>query len=866
MKNSLKRAIRNQLELIQSLTHCADTFFIHPNQNTILSNIQENTIISQQKTDFKLFDFKDILKKTVKSYSLNNDSFGHIKSLILFHNIDIFPIQLAKDQLAYVLILFNNEGNTPNKHSIEIICENIASFYKAYEDNITTSKNSLASDLLLNTIHGVPWSLDFTTTEFLYIGPQSEHILSYHPEEIKTLNDWANILHPEDRENSINYCEKQSLAGNDHVFDYRVIKKDGSVIWIRDIIKVIQIDDNSMQLHGFMIDITETKEKELQLNNLHKQLKYILKYSNTVLNIVDEEQNIIFHTNKKVSDIKQKCYEYFCNSKTQCEDCPTLKTKIEPTKFYREIGDSTYLVYAFPIHTDNNKIHIGEVRVDISERARKEKQIIELNNKIEFLLTSGNISYIEHNLESKIFTCNSVFTEITGYDLNNTEINIDWLFSRIHPNNIALFKSEINKVINKTKEYLDIEYRFLTATNQYIWLHFHGQIDKKNSAKLVGILLNITNNKKLLNELIEAKNKSIHANELKSKFLANMSHEIRTPMNAIIGFTNLLKNHITEPPYNNYINSIESSGKTLLELINDLLDLEKINSGKMDIKQEKVNLNFSLNEIYQTFILFTQNKGITLETIQQSEIPNEIIIDSLKLKQILINLINNAIKFTNQGGITIKYAFNPNSDKKSGTLNISVIDTGIGISIEKQKEIFEPFVQEDFENNKHQEGTGLGLSIVQKIIHLMNGTIILESSPGIGSKFSISIPEISYSNHLSASTKINDQKNTNKEDKIPPKAPIIILEQFSEKEIEIIQLEFENNLIPLWEQLSEMISLTNLNIFLKDINKLLKHIHWNDLKKYSLLLDSNIKSFDFEQLPIQIEEFKKFIFYVQNKL
>ena len=166
MKNSLKRAIRNQLELIQSLTHCADTIFIHSNQNTILSNIQENTIISQQKTDFKLFDFKAILKKTVKSYSLNNDSFGHIKSLILFHNIDIFPIQLAKDQLAYVLILFNNEGNTPNKHSIEIICENIASFYKAYEDNIATSKNSLASDLLLNTIHGVPWSLDFTTTEF----------------------------------------------------------------------------------------------------------------------------------------------------------------------------------------------------------------------------------------------------------------------------------------------------------------------------------------------------------------------------------------------------------------------------------------------------------------------------------------------------------------------------------------------------------------------------------------------------------------------------------------------------------------------------------------------------------------------------
>ncbi|MCW3787080.1 PAS domain-containing hybrid sensor histidine kinase/response regulator [Plebeiibacterium sediminum] len=865
MKKRLERAIRNQLKLIQNLTECAETIFIYPDKNTILSSFQSRNDTNHLKNVLTTYFLNNLLKNSTRNISLNKESFSHIKSIAQFHHIDIFPFHIEKSHQAFLLLLFDEESKSQIQESLAIICESIASFYEAYEEKVEISKSSLASDLLLSTIQGVPWSLNFNTGLFSYIGPQAEQILSFKPQEIESMDDWVNIIHPEDQEKSLNYCKKESIAGNDHVFDYRVIKKDGTIIWIQDIIKVIHNNNNSIQLYGFMIDITDTKEQELQLENLHNQLKYILKYSNTVLNIVDDKQNIIYHTNKNAENIKLKCYEYFCKLKNQCNDCPALKTKIEPTKYYREIGDSTYLVNAFPITTKEGKIHIGEVRVDISDRARKEKQINDLNNKIEFLLTSGNISYIEHNLETEIFNCNRVFTEITGYDLNNIVLNTDWLLSRIHPNNIKLFKSEINKVINRTKQQLDVEFRFLTAENKYIWFHFHGQIDKKNTTKLVGILLNITNNKKLLNDLIDAKNKSVHANELKSKFLANMSHEIRTPMNAIIGFTNLLKSHITEAPFNNYINSIESSGKTLLELINELLDLEKINSGKMEIKKEKVNLNFILNEIYQTFIIFVNNKGITLEIIKQGDIPNEVYIDSLKLKQILINLINNAIKFTNKGSIKIKYAFIKNSDHKSGTLNISVIDTGIGISIEMQKNIFEPFIQDDSNVNSPQEGTGLGLSIVQKVINLMNGSIVLESAPGIGSKFSISIPDVLYFNSLNTSIQIKKQNNIDIEPIISQEGSNM-LDNLSNEEIKIARVEFENNLIPLWEQLTEMISLTNLNIFLKGINKLLEQVNWTDLKEYSILLYSNIKSFDFEQLPIQIKDFEKFILFIQNKL
>ncbi len=867
MNNKLIKDLKNQLKVIQKLTQCYHTLFIYYNDNTILSEDDESISINNIAKELDSLNINTLHTDSKSAITLTYNDYKHIDVLSSYKKIVFHPVSDEKFRYGMIFTLFTNEKINSNIEYVEIICKNIASLIHHNENIKATSKNSLASEFLLSTIHGVPWSLNFETANFSYVGPQSEEILGYNHEEIKTVDDWINIIHPEDREESFNFCIRESQAGNDHVFNYRVIKKDGSIVWIRDVVKVIQKNGITTDLYGFMIDITDIKVNELELVNVNKQLNYILDHNNITLNIVDENQNIIFHSNKESASIKQKCYEYFCNEKQQCKDCPALNDINKTVTFYRTLEDSSFQVTAFPIITKSGKTHIGEVRVDLTERIKKETQINDLKDKIEFLLTAGKISFIEYNFSTNIFDCNQVFNEITGYDFNNTLLNINWLTSRIHPHNINLFKSELNKVIKKSKNSLDIEFRFLTAKNKYLWFHFHGQIDAKEPSKIVGILIDITNNKRLLNELIEAKNKSNYANELKSKFLANMSHEIRTPMNAILGFTNLLKNRIKEAPYNNYITSIESSGKTLLELINDLLDLEKINSGKIEIKNEKINLSFLIDEIYQTFSLFAYNKGITIETIQQSTIPKEIYADGLKLKQILINLINNAIKFTEKGGIKIEYSFHNQKDNKYGNLNISIIDTGLGIPQDKQKVIFEPFIQEDSKSNKQHEGTGLGLSIVQRIITLMGGTILLESSMDVGSKFSISIPKIEYSTEQDHPVKINNDINK-KQNFIGINSPSeeIIPKKFSTVEIRLIQGKFEDILIPIWEQLSEMLSLTNLNIFLKELSDLTSSISWDELENYKRKLDTNVKSFDFEQLPGQIKQFEKFINHIKEPL
>jgi signal transduction histidine kinase/CheY-like chemotaxis protein len=242
------------------------------------------------------------------------------------------------------------------------------------------------------------------------------------------------------------------------------------------------------------------------------------------------------------------------------------------------------------------------------------------------------------------------------------------------------------------------------------------------------------------------------ANKAKSEFLANMSHEIRTPMNAVLGYAELLGSMLEEKTQRNYLESIKSSGRSLLTLINDILDLSKIEAGKLELQFEFVNSQSFFSEFERIFSLRLSEKGLKFILDISSGTPAGIYIDDARLRQIILNLIGNAVKFTEKGSIKLKvYAENPQIIKYSKNkteefidLIIEVTDTGIGISREFKKEIFNPFVQGQRQNLKKYGGTGLGLAITQRLVQLMNGTIELDSHLHKGSTFKIKIPEVSY--------------------------------------------------------------------------------------------------------------------------
>ncbi|MEA3372367.1 MAG: ATP-binding protein [Campylobacterota bacterium] len=254
-------------------------------------------------------------------------------------------------------------------------------------------------------------------------------------------------------------------------------------------------------------------------------------------------------------------------------------------------------------------------------------------------------------------------------------------------------------------------------------------------------------------ELREAKIEAESANKMKSEFLANMSHEIRTPMNAIMGFTDLLDKNVTDAKGKSYLNSIKSGSKSLLTIINDILDLSKIEAGKLKIEYHNVHLESLFEEIKSIFAFKAKEKALRFELYIDPQIPEVLILDEVRIRQVLFNLLSNALKFTSEGVIELRATAKSTHENDLSVLDLTfeVKDSGIGIPEDQQAAIFEDFAQQNGQMTREYGGTGLGLSIVKRLLGLMNGKIDVESVAGEGSTFRIVLHDVSVS-----ATKLED--------------------------------------------------------------------------------------------------------------
>ena len=368
-------------------------------------------------------------------------------------------------------------------------------------------------------------------------------------------------------------------------------------------------------------------------------------------------------------------------------------------------------------------------------------------------------------------------------------------------------------------------------------------------------------------ELKAAKENAEAANKAKSQFLANMSHEIRTPLNLILGFSQALEKDIKDETQKEYISSIRSSGKTLLTLLNDILDLSKIEADKFRIEYRAFNIKQLFHEINQMFAGKIKQKGLKFEMNISRYLPEIVILDEIRLRQILVNIVGNAIKFTDKGYVRISVEYQENNQiKEQRDLVVCVEDTGIGILDNEKENLFKVFSQPKDQDTNKYGGTGLGLTISRRLVEIMDGNIYFDSVPNQGSRFMIHINNVQQASLI---TMTREEDTHIKPDQIMEdrskffNGDISSQETGRLKQLQKALKDIEEN---IWNGLKDAMVIDEVKNFAGQLKLIAREFEYEYLDVYSEKLDRLAEKFDMEQLPGSFNYFPKIGKYISKKI
>lgn len=642
-----------------------------------------------------------------------------------------FKLELKDNTYYFKCIMYPYEGN--------VLCQ-----YRDITQRSNIKRLLEQANFTLREIQKVAqigqWTYSFKDKVFYYWG-YSDILCSEEVQKI-SFSEYLKIIVEEDRPNFIRWCLKSREMFNQESISYRIRVK-GEILYIRIRIYLRkQLSDGSINLEGYIQNITDIQRRRNNINTLThainkvKESIYAAKEDGTIIfanHLFMQDHNI--SENEDISRLK--IYELIPEhyTKDKWKEC-CLKALQEgefrsyihhPLKGNKDILAFESVIYY--ITSDSGEASYWSFTHDISERIRYEAQIKRFNRIINTTINhipaaivvkeiNNNFRYIYRNRES--FNRESYQQTFDGKN------DFDY-----YPANIAKQKRKEDIQVAATgKELHWIEEEKDKKGNQLILDKRKIRVDgdELSSPIIISIEWDITELEKVKRELQLAKEKAEASDKLKSAFLANMSHEIRTPLNAIVGFSQLIAESVDSKERQAYYNVVKSNNARLLELINEILDLSKIESGILEFACEPVNLDTLCKEVYDTHF-FRAPKGVEF-VYEQPDCSVVINTDKNRIFQVLSNLINNAFKFTSKGSIRYGYRL------KDDEIVFHVSDTGIGIDPTKIHQVFERFAK----LNNSAQGTGLGLSICKTIVDRLGGFISVTSETNKGSTFTFTLP------------------------------------------------------------------------------------------------------------------------------
>jgi len=545
---------------------------------------------------------------------------------------------------------------------------------------------------------------------------------------------------------------KRVIAGEMLQMKYEIVGIKGRRRWVETHAVPMQFHDETVQL-GVTIDLSERMKSEYKFQTLFNQMPLPLSMSDAAGNIIYQNQSFTDTFGYTLEDLPtveiwmKKAYpdEGYRNSvitkwNKSVNDSIEHKTTIAPSDYSVTCKDGSVRDVIIS-GTDLGEGNLLVTFVDITQRKLLEEK---LKRREAALTDAQSISHVGSWLlvvgeDGEHWSGSEELHRIYDYP-PSMQLTMETGLDRMHPDDREHVKEAWLAAINGTGPN-EWEYRIIVK-DEVKWLSTNVRFFYNENGGLkeaTGTVQDITERKQAEADLLQAKDAAESANTAKSQFLANMSHEIRTPMNGVLGMTQLLEMTELTAEQREYVEALKLSGKNLLSLISDILDLSKIEAGKITLELAEFSLLQSINDIVLMQKNVAYEKHIALELNLSKEIPPLLVGDQLRIKQILLNLLGNAVKFTSQGSVAISTQLLEQHDNFA-LIQIAVRDSGIGISPESHDTIFKPFTQEDGSTSRKYGGTGLGLTISLRLAELMGGTIGVESTPGVGSCFTVTLP------------------------------------------------------------------------------------------------------------------------------
>ena len=398
------------------------------------------------------------------------------------------------------------------------------------------------------------------------------------------------------------------------------------------------------------------------------------------------------------------------------------------------------------------------IRRIIKDIEKNEYELRTSQERLNYAINGVNDGLYDWNLETDAVYYSPQWFHMIGYEHDEFEQHLRTWAKLVHPDDKEKALEIIQKHIEGSGENFEVEFRMKHKNGTWVYILARGKLIRDTQRnvieprRVIGTHVEITKQKELEKELQSAKEKAEDATRAKDNFLASMSHEIRTPMTGILGFIERLLKDEKDSKRLEKLKIVQSSGETLLEIINDILDFSKIESGKLELEFSPYNITEIFESSMNIFASIASSKNISLHRMIDAQLPPCIMGDQTRLKQVVFNLMGNAIKFTNpEGSITLQVRLN----SENNTIYIAIVDTGVGIAKENFEKIFQAFSQEDVSTTRKFGGTGLGLTISARLVNLMGSQLKVESKVGEGSKFYFELPlEI-----CSDTTENNTQEN-----------------------------------------------------------------------------------------------------------